>query len=191
MGRSSRLPKPLRWTYDDYCLLPEDGRRHEILGGEHVVSPAPRPVHQIVLTQLIVLLHTTKGFAGRLMPAPVDVVLSEHDVVQPDLVWLSAERLDRLTEKNLQGAPDLVVEILSPSTRRVDEKLKRRLYARHDVREYWLIDPDLFTVRIFGRADDSTDGPFRLVRELDAEEGDRLASALFPTLDVEVASLFD
>lgn len=198
-------PRALDWhvtpddflTYEDYCALPDDGRRHEILGGIHHESPAPFSLHQLIVTRLfrllLPLLDVETG--GELITAPFDVVLGEHDVVQPDLVWISAERLDRLCRKNLQGAPDLVVEILSPSTHRIDEKIKKLLYESHDVREYWIVDPDLETVRLFEREPGGVDsqgfGRFAPPRELDAEHGDRLSSALFPALDADVADLFD
>jgi Uma2 family endonuclease len=110
-------------TYEDYLLFPDDGNRHEILDGEHHVTAAPFPKHQRVLRELLFGLHSflREHRLGEVYSAPLDVVLSRHDVVQPDLLFISNERMTILTERNLQGAPDLAIEILSSTTRRIDE----------------------------------------------------------------------
>ena len=109
-------------TCDDFLRLPDDDLRHEIIDGEHYVTPAPVTRHQRILVELLYLLrhHLEKHPSGSVFVAPFDVVLSPYDVVQPDLVYLSDERAHLLTDKNLQGPPDLVVEILSPGTSRRD-----------------------------------------------------------------------
>ena len=124
-------------TYEEYLLFPEDGRLHELVDGDHCVTPAPTPRHQFILSNLHVALgrHVIERDLGRVAGAPFDVVLSDVDVVQPDLFYLSHERLDRLRETRLDGAPDLVVEVVSESTRKRDEILKRRLYEQRGARE--------------------------------------------------------
>src|SRR5215213_8209437 len=130
-------------TYEDYVLIPDDGKRHEILDGEHYVTAAPYPRHQAILGELHYWIRAflAQNRLGRVFFAPVDVLLSRHDIVQPDLLFISNERLTVLTEKNVQGAPDLLVEVLSDSTRRIDEGLKLERYELLEVREYWVVDP--------------------------------------------------
>ena len=128
-------------TYADYLETPE-GERYELLDGELTMVPAPGTPHQYSSVDLTVDLRilTRRTGIGSVLTAPVDVVLSDTDVVQPDLVFVSKERAHIITDANIRGAPDLVVEILSPSTERRDRVFKRALYARHGVREYWLVD---------------------------------------------------
>jgi Uma2 family endonuclease len=180
--RSARL------TYDDYILFPEDGRRHEILDGGHQVSPAPYLRHQEILLRLAVALGSflDRFPRGSLFPAPVDVLLSRHDIVQPDLVYVAQERRHLLTDRNIQGAPDLVVEVLSPGTRSNDEGLKRDTYEHFGVQEYWLVDPARRSVAV----DRLIDGRFQRAAELKAEAGDTLTTPLLPGFEIPLAALF-
>ncbi len=142
----------VKLTYEDYCNTPDD-ERYELLDGDLVMTPAPREVHQRVLMNFSYLLFqaVTQAKSGRVYAAPFDVVLSETDVVQPDLLFISNERAHVITEDNVQGAPDLVVEILSPSTADRDLTVKREIYARHGVKEYWIVDTDARTVTVLLR----------------------------------------
>ena len=142
-------PPALKRTYADYCRTPDD-ERYELLDGELVMSPSPNSAHQITVMELGTLLHmfVKARRLGQVFFAPYDVVLSETDVVQPDLLFISNERAYIITPANARGAPDLVVEILSPSTAERDRTFKRALYARYGVREYWLVDPDTRTVTV-------------------------------------------
>ncbi len=137
-------------TYEDYLLFPEDGLRHEILDGEHYVTSAPSLWHQAASVNLTYFFvgFLRRNPLGRLFHAPCEVVLSEHDIVQPDLLFISKERFGILTAKNVQGAPDLVIEILSDNTSRRDKTLKLGIYERSGVLEYWLVDPQRQTVRV-------------------------------------------
>ena len=134
---------PVKLTYEDYKNTPED-ERYELLDGELVMSEAPRIVHQQIDMDLGTLMNlfVKENDLGRVFSAPTDVVLSDTVVVQPDLLFISNERAHIITEQNIQGAPDLVVEILSPSTANRDWTTKRELYARHGVKELWMVDPD-------------------------------------------------
>ena len=141
------------WTYEDYALLPDDGKRYEVIRGELYMSAAPRPSHQRVITRLSYYLE---GFLedsdiGTAFVAPIDVILPEKlgDPVQPDIVVIRRESLHIIDELNIQGAPDLVVEALSPSNPAHDRKLKYDLYAEAGVKEYWIIDPYSRTVEIY------------------------------------------
>jgi Uma2 family endonuclease len=175
-------------TYDDYLLIPDDGRRHELIDGEHFVSPAPHPDHQEVLIRLVFELQTyrrTTG-AGRLLIAPTDVVFSGIDVAQPDLLYICEDGSAEVGT-NVAGAPDLVVEILSPSNRRYDEVTKRNLYERAGVGEYWLVDPEAETVKVLRREG----ARFGRPQLLSARDGDVLSSPLLPGLAISLAALFE
>ena len=136
-------------TYADYCLTPDD-ERYELLDGELIMSPSPNRAHQDICLELGALLHTyvKESGLGEIYIAPFDVVLSETTVVQPDLLFIANERTHIITPDNVQGPPNLVVEILSPSTANRDRTRKRALYAQYGVPEYWLVDPDTGTVTV-------------------------------------------
>ena len=126
-------PASCKLTYEDLAAFPDDGKRHELIDGEHFVTPSPRSVHQLIAGNLYYLLrdHLKTHPVGVVMIAPYDIVLSQCDVVVPDLVFFTRERFGQVVgEKNAQGPPNLAVEVLSPRTRRKDELIKRRLYER-------------------------------------------------------------
>lgn len=139
------------FTYDDYLTLPNDGKRYEIIEGELFMTPAPEIEHQRVSRKLERLIdeYVTANNLGEVFDAPVDLILSMTDVVQPDIVFISAERSHTITKKNIIAAPDLVVEILSESTSKVDRTKKKLLYEKSGVKEYWIADPDNQTVEQF------------------------------------------
>ena len=144
------MQKPqIRFTYRDYLLLPEQDRR-ELIEGDFHVAPSPSVRHQVILANLgTILRHFVRGNTlGEVLWAPMDVVLSEDNVVQPDILFVSIERRGIIGEDNISGAPDLVVEILSPNTADRDRRLKASLYARFGVREYWIVDPSEESVQI-------------------------------------------
>ncbi len=141
----------VKLTYDDLRLFPNDGKRHELIDGEHIMTPAPRTNHQKASMNLSRLLDTFVRVhnSGHVFAAPFDIVFSDFDVTEPDTVFISRARENILTEDNVRGAPDLVVEILSPSTAEMDRKTKFRLYEKYGVREYWLVSPEAENVQIF------------------------------------------
>ena len=141
-------------TYDDYADTPED-ERWELLDGELIMAAAPNMKHQSVQSVMGGQLQpfVMNGGRGRVFFSPTDVMLSDNDVVQPDLIYVSREREYIITQANIQGAPDLVVEILSPSTASRDWRDKLDLYARHGVAEYWLMDPISEIVWVFRLVD--------------------------------------
>ena len=175
-------------TYADYVRFPDDRLRHEIIDGEHFVTPSPVTRHQRISKRLLYLLegYLRKHPIGEVFHAPFDVLLSEFDIVEPDLIYLSKARAHFLTEKNLQGPPDLVVEILLPGTRRRDEKLKRDLYDRVGVREYWLVDPGRNVVTVYRGGKSG----FKTPRVYSASAGDTLTTSLLPKLTISLQSLF-
>lgn len=176
-------------TYNDYVLIPEDRLRHEILEGQHYVSPVPTLAHQGAVGALAATigLYARKQRLGRVVAAPVDVLFSRHDVAQPDLVFVSAERAGIMGELNIQGAPDIVVEVLSDSTRERDETVKRALYERCHVREYWLADPDERTVQVFRH----TGSAFEPAVTFSSEAGDVLTTSLLAGLEIPVSEIFE
>ena len=175
----------VRFNYRDYCLLPED-KRYELIDGELFMPPAPGSAHQFILRNLEFLLwgFVSSNNLGQVAFAPFDVILSEEDVVQPDLLFVSRERSSIISERGCEGPPDLVVEVLSPSTQRRDRELKRKLYANYGVRELWLVDPETKTVEVLGlQADDLTSqGVY--------PEGVSLSSPLIPGLSLPVTQVF-
>ncbi len=180
----------VKLTYDDFLLFPDDGKRHELIDGEHYVTPLPASKHQAIVWNLNGLLYAylRDHPVGKAFGAPLDVVFSQFDVVEPDLLFISTERRKHvLTEKNVQGAPDLVVEIGSPSTRKRDETIKRRLYERFGVAEYWVIDPELDAIKIYRRAGDR----YERAAELTLEAGDTLTSPLLPDLILPLSKIFE
>ncbi len=174
----------VRLNYQDYLLLPED-KRYEIIDGELFVVPAPNVRHQTLLVRLsAILLHAEARGLGKVLPAPCDVVLSDENVVQPDILFVTKERLGIVGEANIGGAPDLVVEILSPSSRRKDLEAKRKLYAGFGVREYWIVDPEAETVEalVWGEQGYTSAGIYG--------RSDHLSSPLLPELNLGLVDLF-
>ena len=133
----------IKFTYEDYKHTPED-KRYELLDGELIMVLAPRTAHQRTSRDILIPINTfvAENDLGEVFIAPCDVVLSDTDVVQPDLLFVSKERSHIINEDNIRGAPDLVIEILSPSRAQRDRTLKRTLYALHGVPEYWQADTD-------------------------------------------------
>ncbi len=146
---SQNGPATTKLTYEDYLKTPDD-ERYELLDGALIVPPAPNTAHQSVQAELgwRMARFIREGGLGHLFFAPTDVILSRTDVVQPDLLFISSERVDIITPANIQGAPDLIVEIRSDSTAERDESFKRQLYANFGVDEYWLVDPEAATISV-------------------------------------------
>jgi len=144
-------PEASKLTYEDYVTLPNDGRRYEILDGELTVSPSPRTLHQRVALRLLFVVESwlRQHRLGEVFIAPCDVILDRTTIVVPDLVFVSQTRAAIVTERAIEGAPDLIVEILSESTARHDRGAKRQLYARYGVDRYWVIDADARTLEIY------------------------------------------
>jgi Uma2 family endonuclease len=185
----TKSPPGLKLTYDDFVLFPDDGKRHELVDGEHYVTPSPNTKHQLVSGNVFLLIGTWLEAhpVGRIFCAPYDVVFSDFDVVAPDLLYVSNGRAaEVVTPKHVHGAPDLMVETGSPGTRQRDETIKRRLYERAGVSEYWFVDPEVDVVRIYRREGDRFARPIEFSREA----GDVLTTALLPGLDLPLARIF-
>jgi Uma2 family endonuclease len=173
-------------TVREYRLLPEDGRRWELFEGDFLVTPAPSPLHQKISRRLQHALMTQLEDTGlgEVINAPIDVIFDDLNVVQPDIVIISSARASLITERAIEGAPDVLVEILSPSSIDRDRQLKFRMYERFGVREYWIVDPNHGFLEAYRLG--STGYELR-------ERHDR-ASTLscpdFPTLQIALAPLF-
>ena len=183
-----RHTMPALLTYDDYCLIPNDGKRYEVIHGELFMSPSPVFRHQRISFNLNkqVGVFIEESDLGYMLFAPMDVLLSEHNVVQPDLLFISNDRASIITEKNIQGAPDLLIEILSEGNRRHDEVVKRKLYESHGVQEYWVIDPVLETVKVY----QLEEARYAKAIELSVEQGDVLTSPLLPGFECALVDVF-
>jgi len=173
-------------TYDDYALLPQDRNRYEILDGELYVTPSPSYGHQLAVYRLATFLgsHVEAKGLGQVLFAPLDVLLAETNIVQPDILFLSRGKIPPGKAKNIQVAPDLVVEVLSESTAEQDRLHKKRIYARHGVPHYWIVDPENRTLEVFELAG----AEYRPAGSLAGEA--LAASSLFPGLAIPLARLW-
>lgn len=179
------MPTTIRFTADHYRALPEDAPRMELLDGEYEMTPAPSPRHQAIVMNFSGLLWTFFGAnpIGRVFGSPIDVYLGESDVVQPDLVVLLKDRYGRIGDRGITGAPDLVVEVLSPNTSVRDLTLKKEIYARAGIPEYWLADPKAATITVH-RLQEKSEAP-RIFRK-----GDAISSRLLPGFVARVDEVF-
>jgi Uma2 family endonuclease len=177
-------------TYDDLLQFPEDdGMRHELIDGEHYVTASPNLRHQRISQNLFSLINSwlEEHPIGTVWYAPLDVVFSDADVVVPDVLYLSKDRMaDVATPQHLRGAPNLVIEIGSPGTRKRDETIKKHLYERSGVDVYWVVDPETDVVRVYRREGEG----FGRVTELSRESGDTLTTPLLPGLELPLVRIF-
>ena len=185
-----RATSSVKLSWDDYVRLPEDGLRHELLDGARLVTPTPVRRHQAIVLNIAASIrwHLKLRPSGSVYVAPFDVVLSEHDVVQPDVLYISRER-GRVIEQQpwVKGAPSLVVEVMSPGTRQRDEGVKRRLYERAGVDEYWLVDPESDGVTVLRRNGER----FEVVSTLRRDTGEVLTTPLLPGWTMTLADVFE
>ncbi len=145
-------PPQGKWTYEDYRRLPDDGWRYEIIEGELYMSPAPEPIHQEYGGEMFAALRDfgKKHNAGKAYMAPIDVILFDLATpVQPDVLFICKERLHVVKKGRIEGAPDVVVEVLSPSNWLIDRREKFQAYAKSGVREYWIVNPLARTIELF------------------------------------------
>ena len=174
-----------RLTYADYVSLPDDGCRYQLVEGELVVMASPNTRHQLVVGEIYYRLrqHVDHLQLGRVMVSPLDVVLDDHNVLQPDVIFVSDARAGIVVPKNLQGAPDLCVEVLSPGTERIDRVRKLELYARFGVPHYWIVDLEARTIEEYLLERDVY--RVRSVTALDEE----FRPALFPSWSLAIATV--
>ncbi|MCL6557723.1 MAG: Uma2 family endonuclease [Firmicutes bacterium] len=173
------------YTYDDYLAL-DDGNRYEIIEGELVLTPSPSIIHQYIAAKIETAIRNfvEQGNLGMVVGAPFDVVLDKDVVLQPDVLFVSRERYRIITADCLKGEPDLVVEVISPSSGVRDRIKKSRIYRRYGVKEYWLVDPGARTVEVLAEGDRG----WFLAGAYDEEE--ILTSPLLPGLQVKLKEIF-
>ena len=177
--------RPTTLTYDDYLKTPDD-ERWELLRGELIMVPGPNFAHQKISGRLFSFLNTfvEERRLGDVIYSPFDVVLSSTNVLQPDLLFVSNRQKSIITASNIQGAPALVIEIISPSSANMDRELKRRIYAEHSVGEYWLVDPDARAISVMSLQDKD----FREVGNYGA--GEVLSSPTLEGLALDLTHIF-
>jgi Uma2 family endonuclease len=178
------IPEELKLTYDDYLNLPDNGKRHEIIDGEHFMTPSPQSRHQIVSRNLgrILANYADENDSGQIFYAPMDVYLSDTTIVQPDIFLILKEREHIIKKNFIEGPPDLIVEILSPGNKEIDRHTKMKGYALFGVQEYWIIDYDalileqyLLQGQVFKRAGVFTED---------------FSSSIFPNLTIHLSQVF-
>ena len=173
-------------TYADYAAMPDDGRRYELIDGELIMTPAPGTGHQYVVQRLLRILaeYVERNDLGLVLDSPLDVILSKETTVQPDIVHVDRSRLGRARKRGIDGAPTLLVEVISPTRPTFDRREKKKLYARHRVPHYWIVDPEtrrlegfVLGVRGYGKAVEFS--------------GDAVATlAPFPDLAIPLATIW-
>jgi len=186
-ARGHAVATKTKLTYADYETFPDDGNRYEIIDGEVVVSPSPFEPHQIAVGEVYVaiLLHIRERKLGRVYTAPFEIVLGPHDVFQPDVLYISRERLTIVDARGrVRGAPDLCVEILSSSTRNIDRIVKFQQYAHFGIAEYWIVDTDLRTVEVYALES----GAYMLIAH--AHGQDPIISRVLPDLSLQAFEVF-
>lgn len=185
-GINLSVIEELKFTYADYLSLPDNDKQYEILDGDLVMSPAPTPRHQIVLLNIasILKLFVEQHHLGQIFIAPCDVVLTEYDVVQPDIFFIASAHLNRIKPTKITGSPDLVIEILSPQNALRDLNIKRKIYARQGVMEYWLVYPDKNKVQIMRLQQGN------LQQTVEFSINEKLTSPFFPGLELPMNDIF-
>jgi Uma2 family endonuclease len=164
--------------------------RHELIGGAHFVTPNPVTRHQQVVFRIsfeIELYLRANPNTGQVFGVPLDVVLSPHDLVAPDIILITEDQQEILTPRNVQGAPALVIEVLSPSTRKRDLGIKRDLFDRGGVREYWVVDGTLNRIQVYRR---THTGVLTVAEQLEANADDVLTTPILPGLELQLKVLF-
>ncbi len=174
-----------QYTYADYEKLPE-GAPYQLIGGELIMTPSPVPYHQIIAKNIgfELLKFNEQKRLGEVIFAPMDVYLSETETYQPDIIFISKDRLNIIGEKKIEAAPDLVIEILSPSTAYYDLRQKKRVYEKSGVKEYWIVDPMEKGIEVY----ENVNGEFRLFSEARGKEG--VKSKLIEGFGVEAEKVF-
>lgn len=177
-----------RMTYAEFMALPDDGKRYELIEGELVLNPAPNMRHQRIQWKISgeFYKYFEEHPVGQAFNAPTDVVLIDDVVLEPDILVVLNEHASIIGADNVKGAPDIVIEILSPGTRRKDEIVKRRLYEHHGVNEYWVVDPEAELLRVYRREGTA----FAPAIVIDTDAGGTITSPLLPGFSLDVHKVF-
>ena len=174
-----------KYTYKDYAGLPE-GSPYRLIGGDLIMVPASTPYHQRILRRIgfLILQHAEKNDLGEVLYSPIDVYFGEEDTFQPDIIFISKERSEIIGETKIEGVPDLIIEILSPSSAYYDLGRKYRVYEKAGVIEYWIVHPEKKGIDVYINRDDR----FQLIQA--AEEMGIVKSELLKGFEVELAKVF-
>jgi len=177
----------IRFSYEEYRALPETGPHYQLVDGDLLMSPAPNFRHQDISSRIVLALtlHAQTHSLGKVLYSPLDVIFSDDDVYQPDIVFISNARRSIIVPEGLRGTPDVCVEILSPSSRDLDLKTKRVMYARYGLPELWIVDPDTNTVQVFRLQEE----PHRPAQSFSA--ADTLNTKTFPNLALKLEKIFE
>ncbi|OFW09534.1 MAG: hypothetical protein A3G20_02960 [Acidobacteria bacterium RIFCSPLOWO2_12_FULL_59_11] len=175
-----------KMTYDQYCLLPEDGNQYEVFDGELVKTPSPSSRHQKIVQKLLYRLsaYLEAHALGEVFVAPLDTIFDQYTVLQPDILFVSRERVAEVVKERIEGSPDLVVEILSPSTFYKDLRRKMAVYSQFKVQEYWIVDPEKQTIELYQRSGEG----LQLARQFASQE--TFQSPLLMGFQLSVGSIF-
>ncbi|MDZ7292559.1 MAG: Uma2 family endonuclease [candidate division KSB1 bacterium] len=177
----------VKFTYEDYRQLPDDGKRYEIIDGELYMSTAPTPNHQKSVRNFLfaLTLYLKKHPIGEVIPAPLEVLFSQTNLAQPDIIYISNERLNIIKPEQVKGTPDLVIEVLSPATEKRDRTVKLKMYAKFGVQEYWMAKEKTSTLEVLRLQEGE------LVPVARLGKSDMLTSPLFPGLEIPLSEIFD
>lgn len=183
--REIEIPQKEVYTYSDYTLLPE-GAPYQLIGGKLIMTPAPTTYHQGISMRLVVKIASLvmEKDLGVVFSAPIDVYFEETETYQPDIIFIAKDRLHIIEPAKVKGAPDLVIEILSPSTAYYDLKKKSRVYAGHGVKEYWIVDPLEKSIEVY----EGKEGKFEPIQK--AEKEGKISSAVLEEFEVEIKEIF-
>jgi len=181
----NKIPVKRTYTYEDYTRLPE-GAPYQLIGGELIMTPSPMPYHQELSRELGFKLFSfvKENDLGHVYYAPLDVYFSETDVYQPDILFIEKKRSEIIGKTKIEGSPDIVVEILSPSTAYYDLRKKFRIYEKFGVKEYWIVDPELKRIEVYG----NENSIYKVISE--AENEGSVSSVVLEGFEVELAELF-
>jgi len=175
------------WTYEDYLKLNDD-KRYEVINGRLYEMPAPTPWHQRILSYLHYKFYdfVNSKNMGVVLPSPIDVVMKEFIVIQPDIVFISKERMEIIGEKAIIGSPDLVVEIVSPNTIRRDTVVKKGIYESFGVKEYWIVYPDERVIEVWVLGESGRYELYSL-----AEKEGKVKSKILEGFEVDLKEVFN
>jgi Uma2 family endonuclease len=174
------------FTYEDYLQLPDNGKRYEIIEGELYMSPAPTLGHQRAVRRFLNAIENflEENPIGEVFPTPTDIILSDIDVLQPDIVFISKAKIDRLTHENIQGAPDLVIEVLSPYTEKRDRTVKLKAYTKYGVVEYLMANQEQEALEVWRRKGK------KLVYHALLDKIQTFTTPLLPALEIPLKKIF-
>lgn len=183
---TAKIDRTKQWTVGDYLMLEEINTPCQLINGELIMSPAPTPLHQRISRKIFRLLDKATADLGEVFYSPIDLFVDDKNVLQPDLVFIADQNRSIITGKGIEGVPDLVVEIISPSNIFMDRNIKKKIYQKLGVKEYWIVDPGNQTLEIYKHNQEDPDTPHLYL----AGEG-VVTSAVIPVLEFDLKVIFE